>query len=117
MHLVAGNHDYVHPICGDSHEWHTAHAEVLKSVSIAGRISIGETEVLLSHFPPAGTPDRYARAKFEQWQLPDLSRWLVHGHTHSDERRSGKRSICVSLEAWNLKPASEDELVIEMRKR
>ncbi|KXP08795.1 metallophosphoesterase [Tsukamurella pseudospumae] len=117
MHLVAGNHDLSHPLNGRSEEWRARYAEVFASVSIAGRINLGETEVLLSHFPNAGTPDRYAREKFTQWQLPDLRRWLVHGHTHSSARRSAKRSICVSLEAWDLRPASEEELEIEMRKR
>lgn len=52
MHLISGNHDAVHPLSGDSAEWFGAYAEVFASVSNAGRINMGETEVLLSHFPP-----------------------------------------------------------------
>ena len=39
--------------------------------------------------------------------------WLLHGHTHDSARRSGERSICVSLEAWELRPASAEEIAAE----
>ena len=117
MRLVSGNHDAVHPSLGHAEDWYAEYAAVFASVSIAGRVNIDETEVLLSHFPYAGTPDRYTRAKFDQWQLPDLGKWLIHGHTHSTARRSAKRSICVSLEVWSMRAANEEDLAIEMRKR
>ncbi|MFT4088233.1 MAG: hypothetical protein QM658_14000 [Gordonia sp. (in: high G+C Gram-positive bacteria)] len=40
--------------------------------------------------------------------------WLIHGHTHDAVRRSGERSICVSPEAWDLQPASSDDVVAAM---
>ncbi|WP_236735118.1 hypothetical protein [Mycolicibacterium peregrinum] len=45
-----------------------------------------------------------------------LGMWLIHGHTHSDAPRSGKRSICVSLEAWDRQPASAEEIAAEMQR-
>ncbi|HMS76408.1 metallophosphoesterase family protein [Gordonia sp. (in: high G+C Gram-positive bacteria)] len=117
LHLVTGNHDPVNPMYRNAQRHAADFADVFESVQQHARTKIGEHGVLLSHFPYAGTPDEHERDKFLQFQLPDLGMWLVHGHTHSSRRRSGKRSVCVSLEAWGLRPASEDELVTEMAVR
>lgn len=114
MHLVTGNHDPVHPCNRNAHRHFDDYASVFASVSQFGRAKVGGVGVLLSHFPYAGTPDRYSRKQFDQFQLPDLGGWLIHGHTHDTARRSGKRSVCVSLEAWELRPASEEQLAEEM---
>jgi calcineurin-like phosphoesterase family protein len=115
LHLVAGNHDPVHPMYRGSQRHFAAYAAVFASVQQAARVKIVGETVLLSHFPYAGTPDRLSRREFDQWQLPDLGRdWLIHGHTHDAQRRSGPRSVCVSLEAWGLRPASGEELAEEM---
>lgn len=117
MHLVTGNHDPVSPMYRRSQKHFGHFAAVFESVQQVARTKVGQHGVLLSHFPYAGAPDRFSRKQFDQYQLPDLGMWLLHGHTHSDERRSGKRSICVSLEAWGLRPASADELAEEMERR
>ncbi|MUL80711.1 MULTISPECIES: metallophosphoesterase [unclassified Mycolicibacterium] len=114
MHLVSGNHDPVSPMYRGAQKHFADYAAVFASVQQVARTKVGSTGVLLNHFPYAGTPDRFSRKNFDQYQLPDLGAWLIHGHTHSDERRSGKRAICVSLEAWNLRPASAEELAEEM---
>ncbi|WP_124712896.1 metallophosphoesterase [Mycolicibacterium nivoides] len=117
MHLVTGNHDPVHPMYRGGQKHFADYAAVFASVQQVARTKVGEHGVMLSHFPYAGTPDRFSRKSFDQYQLPDLGMWLIHGHTHATERRSGKRSICVSLEAWNLRPASAEELTAEMQLR
>lgn len=114
MHLVPGNHDPVHPMYRNAQRHFADYAAVFVSVQLMARTKIGGVDVLLSHFQYQGTPDRFSRKQFDQYQLPDLGQWLIHGHTHSAERRSGRRSICVSLEAWELRPASETELAGEM---
>ncbi|WP_280833750.1 metallophosphoesterase [Mycolicibacterium frederiksbergense] len=114
MHLVTGNHDPVHPMYRGAQQHFADYAAVFASVQQLARTKIGSTGVLLNHFPYAGTPDRFSRKNFDQYQLSDMGQWLIHGHTHSDQRRSGKRSICVSLEAWNLRPASAEEITEEM---
>lgn len=114
MHLVTGNHDPCHPMHRDAQRHFADFAAVFASVQQMARTRIGGETVLLSHFPYAGTPDRYSRTQFDQYQLPDLGDWLIHGHTHDTERRSGPRSVGVSLEAWELRPASETELGQEM---
>lgn len=117
MHLVTGNHDPVHPMYRGAQKHFDVYATVFASVQQVARTKVGGEGVMLSHFPYAGTPDRFSRKTFDQYQLPDLGMWLIHGHTHSDERRSGKRSICVSLEAWDLAPASAEQLTAEMALR
>ncbi|RFZ20382.1 UDP-2,3-diacylglucosamine hydrolase [Mycobacterium marinum] len=117
MHLVTGNHDPVHPMYRGAQTYFTDYATVFESVQQVARTKVGEHGVVLSHFPYHGTPDRYSRKQFDQYQLPDLGQWLIHGHTHASERRSGKRSICVSLEAWDLAPASAEQLTAEMALR
>lgn len=114
MHLVTGNHDPCSPMYRSAQRHFRAFAAVFASVQQHARTKVGDTGVLLSHFPYRGTPDRHAREYFDQYQLPNFGMWLLHGHTHSAERRSGTRSLCVSLEAWEMRPASADELTGEM---
>lgn len=117
MHLVTGNHDPVHPLYRGAQKHFGNYTAVFESVQQCARTKVGGEGVLLSHFPYAGTPDRFSRTNFDQYQLSDMGQWLIHGHTHSDVRRSAKRSICVSLEAWDLRPASADEITAEMQQR
>jgi len=114
MHLVTGNHDPVHPMHRKAQRHFPAYTEVFATVQQMARTKVGDTGVLMSHFPYSGTPDRFSREEFEQWQLRNFGQWLIHGHTHSAERRSGIRSLCVSLEAWDLRPASAEDVVAEM---
>jgi len=39
---------------------------------------------------------------------------LIHGHTHSTERRDGQ-AIHVGVDAWDYKPATFDEIVALMK--
>jgi len=115
MHLVAGNHDPIHS-CNRKPERHLAeYLAVFRSVQQHAVADLGGATVQLSHFPYLGTEDRFSRDRFTEFQLPDHGDWLLHGHTHAAERRSGERSVCVSLEAWDLRPASEIEVLREMR--
>lgn len=113
MHLVLGNHDAAHPTREDS-EWYRELCElVFDTVQESAEVELGGRTVSLSHFPYLNTRDRYSRKDFQKWQVMDNGGLLLHGHTHSSQRRSGDRSVCVSLEAWNLRPASADEVLAE----
>lgn len=116
MHLVTGNHDPVHPMYRGAQKHFAAYAAVFASVQQVARTKVGGAGVMLSHFPYVDVPDRLSRRNFDQYQLPNFGMWLIHGHTHSDEPRSGKRSICVSLEAWDRQPASAQEIAAEMQR-
>lgn len=115
MRLVLGNHDGAHPANRNAEGYFDEYAIVFEKVFESAEVEIGDQRVMLSHFPYAGIPDRFSRRSFDAWQLPDRGEWLIHGHTHSSQRRSGPRSICASLEAWNLRPATAEEIAAEMR--
>lgn len=114
LHLVTGNHDPVSPMYRGAQRHFAAYTAVFESVQQHARAKVADTGVMLSHFPYAGTPDRFSRKNFDQYQLTDQGMWLLHGHTHDTVRRSGTRSICVSLEAWDLRPASAEEIAAEI---
>lgn len=105
-HLVAGNHDGVHPMHPDAYKKLAEYLHVFASVQqSAGRRIAGQT-VLLSHLPYLNSTDEADRhSRFDQWRLPALGAWLLHGHLHSSTRTRG-RSIHVGLDAWDLAPVS-----------
>lgn len=102
--LIVGNHDGVHPMHTDAGKLLPEYLRVFESVGLAARRRIGGVEVLLSHFPyPDSTDPADTHNRYEQWRLPNLGAWLLHGHTHGRGRVRG-RSIHVGLDAWELTP-------------
>lgn len=110
--LVLGNHDAGHSINRNAHRWAAPYAEVFEHVATCARTKIQGREVLLSHFPY--DRDR-GEARHLQWRLPDLGATLLHGHTHGTERlswsRRGSLEIHVGLDAWDLLPVSDRQLL------
>lgn len=107
-HLISGNHDGCHPMHRDSHKRVAAYLDVFASVQPFARRRIDGAEVLLSHFPY--TTDRGFEARYPQYRLLDLGKWLLHGHTHLPERRTGDHEIHVGLDAWGLCPVRLDQI-------
>lgn len=104
-HFITGNHDRVSPI--HRHSW--KHMEkfltAFTSVQAYAKMRMEGETVLLSHFPYSGSGIERHDDKYDQWMLPDLGKWLIHGHTHVQERYNG-RQIHVGLDAWDLSPVS-----------
>lgn len=72
-------------------------------------ILIGDKRASLSHYP------------FEDLRYPDRApqntgQWLLHGHTHSKSRGSGKM-IHVGVDAWDYKPVSGDAILTIIKGR
>lgn len=107
-HLIAGNHDAVHPMHRDAHKWQAAYLAVFASVQPFARRKHAGRDVLLSHFPYSADRDA---TRYPQWRLPDLGDLLLHGHTHSTERYTSPREIHVGVDAWGLAPVLLDELM------
>ena len=118
-HLVAGNHDPVHPMHREAHKWIPFYSQAFQSVQPFARFYVAGTDkgdrrrnLLLSHFPYTG--DSHGGDRYAQYRLPDLGLPLVHGHTHQSEQRSrgpgGGLQINVCWEAWQ-RPVKLDEIV------
>jgi len=113
--LITGNHDSVWPghrrQRGSQKEW----MQYFASIQAFGHTYIGSNEVVMSHFPYEG--DHTAVNRYTHFRLRDEGRILLHGHTHKDNKIHGTRQINLSLEAWNLRPASESELLQLIRSK
>ena len=112
LHLIAGNHDSASP---HRSKWFQAAAAMyptFASVSGSGTLKIAGTRAMLSHYPYDG--DHSAVDRHTQLRLRDEGAPVIHGHTHAREVLShsaqGTPQVCVSLDAWELRPASKEEL-------
>lgn len=117
LHLVAGNHDSIHPMSSKAHRQHTAWSKVFTSIQATGTLKINGQRAILCHFPYAG--DHTEEERHEQWRPRDLGAPIIHGHTHASTPVSHSPAstlqICVSLDAWGHKPVSKETLTELMK--
>lgn len=119
-HLIAGNHDDFHPLHRNAHK-STAYGAFdfmgeptarFASVRSVGTTKIASTRAILSHFPYTG--DHTKADRYTQWPPRDMGAPIIHGHTHATTPVSystnGTLQVCVSLDAWGLKPVAKHEL-------
>ena len=113
LHLIAGNHDGIHPLHRNAHEWDAAYRSVFASVQPFARRRINGANVWLSHFPWRGGGDHTERERYEAVRLNDDGvSWLLHGHTHSAVGVDvGRRMVHVGVDAWDMRPVSMGSLV------
>jgi calcineurin-like phosphoesterase family protein len=102
-HLIPGNHCSCHPMHSQAHKWLRAYLEVFETVQQSAVRKIHGHRVLLSHFPYSA--DHTAEVRYPQWRFRDEGAWLIHGHTHSPNKVSG-REIHVGVDAHDLTPVS-----------
>lgn len=101
-HLIAGNHDPVHPMHRAGYVGHFASfTETFDTVQPFQRRRLAGVEFALSHFPYESWGDGEHRTgnRYPQWRLPDLGMPLLHGHTHGTERDHG-HMLHVGWDAW-----------------
>lgn len=111
-HLVAGNHDPIHPMHRNTGKWTERYFEVFETVQPFARAKWDGKYFLMSHFPylkDRGVP------RYTQYRLPDEGMWLLHGHTHEKYRIEG-HEIHVGVDAWDLAPVSLPE-ILQLRER
>lgn len=139
-HLIAGNHDSCHPMNPKHGRRILDYLRVFASVAPFGTVKVNGETALLSHFPY--TRDR-AETRYPQWRLPNLGKWLLHGHTHGTEKVTitpgeitseisavdpwtysvarrylvapPTREIHVGLDAWDLSPVPIDTIATLMK--
>ena len=106
MHLIAGNHDGVHPMHRNAHTWDQTYRHVFDRVQPFARRRIAGKSVWLSHFPWKGGGDHTDLDRYETVRLgDDGTSWLLHGHTHSPEPVDrARRQLHIGLDAWGLSP-------------
>lgn len=123
-HLILGNHDAGHPMHRNAWKHTYDYALAFESAQIAGQRKIAGRHVMMSHFPYER--DR-GEARYAEWRLPNLGKWLLHGHTHGTERVTfhpnpapdrymreillWTREIHVGLDAWDLKLVPESTVI------
>ncbi|WP_420100058.1 metallophosphoesterase family protein [Corynebacterium sp.] len=117
LHLVAGNHDAVHPMHARSLAGHSRFLRTFDTVGSAMTVKIEGQRAVVNHFPYDGdhtSPDRHV-----QWRPRDCGQPIIHGHTHSTDKLSysaaGTLQLCVSLDAWEMRPARKDDLAALVR--
>ena len=113
--LVAGNHDPCWPGHRRSRTCQRQWLGVFESVQAFAKIRLDSREVLLSHLPYLGGGDHTEHERYTQFRLHDEGGWLIHGHTHQPDQADGVRSVHVGVDAWNLTPASEADIMRLMR--
>jgi calcineurin-like phosphoesterase family protein len=113
-YLIAGNHDSIHPMHSKAHKYMRMYLEAFETVQQSAVLKIEGHRVWLSHFPFAGAGDHTYEERYTSWRFPYTpNQFLIHGHTHSSERRRG-RMIHVGLDAWDLHPVPLNAVKLEM---
>lgn len=115
-HLIAGNHDPVHPMHRTSQKILPKWLEVFETIQPFARRRLDGREFLLSHFPYMSWGDGLDRegSRYNQYRLPDYGMPLLHGHTHGTEKAHG-HSLHVGVDAWAGIPVAQ-QLVLEWLK-
>lgn len=111
-HLIAGNHDPVHPKHSTSEAKNTpAWSETFATIQPFSRRKLHGRTVLLSHYPYMSWGDGPGRgpARDEQYRLPELGELLIHGHTHGAERDHGEM-FHVGWDAWGA-PVPQETII------
>ncbi|MGC0252616.1 metallophosphoesterase family protein [Pseudactinotalea sp. Z1748] len=113
QHLVAGNHDRVHPMFRDAHKVQRQWLDYFASVQAHARRRIDGYSVLLSHFPYRGEGQRHMADRHTQYRLPNKGVPLIHGHTHDEGQKlsfdAGTPMVHVGWDAWG-RPVHLDEV-------
>jgi calcineurin-like phosphoesterase family protein len=116
-HLIAGNHDSVHPMHRRYHRYMTYYSDMgFTSISPFARHRLDGREMMLSHFPYAG--DHKGVDRYRDYRLKDNKRPLLCGHVHDLWQYStspvGTPMLNVGVDVWNYRPVSADQVIATM---
>jgi calcineurin-like phosphoesterase family protein len=116
LYLVPGNHD-------NCHKMHKSWKKAVPMYEDAGftilesdtpgpviETQVNGTDVLVCHFPYAG--DSHFDDRYSGLRPTDEGLWLLHGHVHSPHVMTDlhPRQLHVGVDAWDMKPVSEDTI-------
>lgn len=106
IHLVAGNHDPVHPTRSDAVKLQPRWLETFATINPYLTRKIAGKKVALSHFPFASFADGddpehgEEGGRWVEFRVPETKdKLLLHGHTHGPEKAHGNQ-LHVGWDAW-----------------
>lgn len=118
--LIAGNHDHVHSGHKKSNK-PEKHANMIQEyvkygltpAPEEGRITLGNVEFKVSHFPFWNA--EYKDTRYQQLRPKDENIPLLHGHVHQHwkavKTTKGTVQINVGVDVWDYKPISEAQIL------
>lgn len=107
--LIPGNHDKCWQKTDPANRWFAHYIDAgFKSIEQEMMLEIAGEQVLLNHLPYRN-PKEPEQKYFAQRPVDDGG-WLIHGHIHH-KWKVNKKQINVSVDVWNFKPVSLDEIV------
>ena len=114
-HLIAGNHDPVHPARSDALKLQPKWLKVFATISPYATRKAAGHKFLLSHFPYESWGDGPERggaeaSRWNEWRLPESDVPLLHGHTHGTEC-DHDQMLHVGWDAWG-RPVHESEVLM-----
>lgn len=97
-HLIAGNHDPIHPGIDRRAGRLLPHWLLyFETIQPFGRRKLNGKSFAMSHFPY--WPHDRGEPRYQQWRLPNDGLPLLHGHTHSDKVFEFENSFHVGWDA------------------
>ena len=109
-YLIPGNHDRCHKMHGKWDKWQPFYEAVGFTILGSEELTtVGDQTVKVCHFPYHG--DSHYKDRYSGNRPFDEGDWLIHGHTHSDQRFDREaRQLHVGVDAWDLMPVPESEI-------
>lgn len=116
--LIPGNHDRCSPEYPhrkqDWRAWRARYLEAgFEAIHDALRITCGECELMLSHYPYREEEDPHHGSAFLHSRLKDEGLPLVHGHVHGAwlQRR---RMINAGVDVWDFRPVAMEVVLARL---
>lgn len=108
--LIPGNHDRCHPMYPPAKQKRQMYEDAGFTIMETQVITeIAGTPVRACHFPYVFGSHGFDD-KFSGLRPDDDGMVLLHGHSHVFEQMTGPHQIHVGVDAWDFRPASEDEV-------
>lgn len=116
VHGIGGNHDSWWGGQSNSEARSIVALESFTTLNEFLRTKIAGERVMMSHFPYRRGGDR-GPERYSPYRLANDGSFLLHGHTHFEEKTNGMRSIHVGLDAWDMKPVRIAQIVELIQQR